>query len=280
MFCINRHAAIIILISPIMWPGLAAADIGVRDCEEAFNCIVATCGQETYTCVGDIESGPKYLCNGDSIDYSLEEGTSCTRLDTISCYESPALALISGRKRDIVNVFFNGEAWGSGVLETGKKSIRGFLETGTLDFPIRCEDDLQAGKDYFTIRYGRNLDLFWLVGLSDEGIIPLSVRLQDGDHLGVTHRQEGPRIKLGSNKDVHIQYCFDGKKWTSSGVHRGSATQRMDCSDDAIVFFNVHSTRWASDKPIRNAPRLTSDQIFHNFHHENDGISRPSSEPP
>ena len=228
--------------------GLSHAD-EVTECQLHAGCEVINCGSEVFLCTRGSSMAPSWNCKGNSVD---GPGASLCRLaEYVSCGTSDPSVSIYGRKRDIVRIQMNGDAWSSGVLETGARGGAANKLFGNR-YPIRCNDDILSASNYVTVRHGRDLDLFWLVGVSEGGIVPLFVRLQDGRQLGVEERSQGPLIILGRNKDVYIQYCFDGTRWTSSDVLRARPRPDQRCGSDAVVFFNVsevlHSPR--RPKPI------------------------------
>lgn len=153
--------------------------------------------------------------------------------------------------------------YSSPSLETGSVT-KHILTDGKLvelsgNFWIRCHDDLLFGHNYVSVRNGRNLDLMLFIGLGDGKITTHNARLQDGQHHGVTLLKKGPLITLGRNKDVHIQYCFDGNKWSSSGIYRPSLTDllgnpnkkyNLDCDQEPITFFNGGSVVPAKEPPV------------------------------
>lgn len=135
---------------------------------------------------------------------------------------------------------------------------------------LRCGDDIQVGSDhvsvsygdYLVVRHGRQLDLLLLIGITDSGRpISIHARLQDGSHHGVIHTPRGPLIRLGRNKDVNIQYCFDGKSWTSSVVVRHGERTDYPCGPGYIRFFNGGAVQYSAEGPPISPPRPPATQI-------------------
>ncbi|CAM4404965.1 hypothetical protein PARU111607_17285 [Palleronia rufa] len=125
-----------------------------------------------------------------------------------------------------------------------------------------CGDDVFVRDDYVSIRHGNNLDLFTLLGNSSGSIARIDVRLEDGQQHGIIHTDRGPLIKFGQNKDVYIQYCFDGQDWTSSDVHRSSGQNlNYPCNEDAVVFFDGSSIAFDPPRPIQTDPDAVRREI-------------------
>lgn len=232
----------------------------LESCESASNCHVFQCGfseGQTYLCTSPVGSFGDFGCDpqGSGKIVGSDEHL-CDRYFPAVCHDGSVKTEITGDNRNNVTIRVGKHSWSTGVLETGHPG--GFLNSGFER--IRCKNDLtmERGQKYVSIRSGRNLDLFWFVGISDSGLVPLFVRLQDGRHLGVGHFSKGPLVILGRDKDVFIQYCFDGKRWTSSGVHRdGDPGSTLECGEDAITFYNVSRTEYTPPRPQAPSPPAT-----------------------
>lgn len=213
-----------------------SADKELDQCRKALNCLVFTCESQNYTCFW--ENGLEQpSCVGGKISWPSSGNFDCELVPVSSC-QSNDWRIFTRQGADSVIVRPENseyEFWRSGRLERGEGEAE-----------LRCNNDIQSVKEYVSIRHGSNLDLFWFVGFNDDEPISLFARLQDGEHLGVTHNNHGPLIHLGRNKDLRIQYCFDGRQWTSSAVNRvriklGSPAEwepGLECRSNAVTFFD------------------------------------------
>lgn len=234
--------------------GMAYAD-DVEPCLPGqLHCTSLPCAGLEYNCAIS-QTGPayEYQCEKDSEGNEVLTGNdvlACKKLTTQTCFSAGVTLYTTGRKNDIVSIRHEGKTiWSSGVLTKGINKLAVFGEHHN---SLRCNDDIKSWKNFVSIRHGENLDLFYLLAVSDAGeATPIFLRLQDGDSLGVSFYDKGPQITLGQNKDVFIQYCFDQGRWTSSDVHRakhnwnslpdgngGDPAGTLECGETAIVFFD------------------------------------------
>ena len=225
-------------------------------CEGKINCSIHTCGSTDWTCT-NLGYSQILTCSSEGIPVDVMGGVpSCTRTkNSIQCGEILGLqVIIHGFDRDSVRIANRSGAliYDTGPIEayyikpTLKREVVGEIHG---NIGLRCDDDVTRGSSYVSVRNGNNLDMFWFLGVSGESIVPFFARLQDGQHLGVTHTDRGPLISLGQNKDVFIQYCFDGQKWTSSDIQRSGARTDYPCNSDAISFFDVNSVVYSPPRP-------------------------------
>lgn len=247
----------------VMFAATSAHSQGVGVCEEATTpseCQSLNCAGIFYNCSrpppGQVY---QYSCYTNSAGEQTggltgTDALICKRVTWSPCEESGHLAaFISGRKNDIVTLRnSSGKViWGSGPIEKGKLGDFGSRIFGKRTDSVRCNEDLHVFKNYATIRHGANLDLFHFIGVNSAGSASqLTVRLQDGSHHGIDLTDRGPLIRLGRKKDVYIQYCFDGSKWSSSDIKRNGLRHDFNCNDDAITFFNGISAGYSPPRPL------------------------------
>ena len=250
-----KHAKMI-SICFVLFPLLCSKALSqdVPQCKPPSQCVSHVCGRIEYNCP-KLHAPSSYECEVDGSGKETgyvggDQAHLCQRVSFQRCTGSYQIdSFLYGRNSDFV-VLKDSEGttfWESGALERGAK---GGLANNQFS-SIRCRDDLNVHQNYVTVRHGKNLDLFWFVGLNASNeASALHARLQDGSHHGVILTSRGPLVKMGVHKDVYIQYCFDGNRWTSSDVMRSGERHDYDCNKDAITFFNVASVEYHPPRPV------------------------------